>query len=44
MLKKERQRENRKEDSLRQSRNVTDVRETEKEKKEGWVVFPDCCV
>ena len=44
MLKKERQRERRKEDSLRQSRNVTDVRETEKEKNEGWVVFPDCCV
>ena len=32
---KKRKTERRKEDSLRQSRNVTDVRETEKEKKGG---------
>lgn len=32
---KKRETERRKEDSLRQSRNVTDVRETEKEKKGG---------
>lgn len=32
---KKRETERRKEDSLRQSRNVTDVRETEKEKKRG---------
>lgn len=32
---KKRETERRKKDSLRQSRNVTDVRETEKEKKGG---------
>lgn len=37
--KRETERERRKEDSLRQSRNVTDVRETEKEKKAGGLYF-----
>ena len=41
---KKRETERRKEDSLRQSRNVTDVRETEKEKKKGGGLFLDCCV